>query len=294
VELPVNHAIDLLQVTSPNSADLEGALYTLAFSYYLLKDYEKAVPPFSRYIEGANRNGRKIDPDAMSALGRSLYFLGRQDEALVYLAASGKADSKQKGTDYYYAGYVYFNRGETDKAIDTLGKAVQASPAETEPIELLIEALLRKAKQPGQEGVGSEAVQYAEKLQTIRDDSKTVRLLGRVYLQAGQFNKAVPIFERLIKETPDEKEIFLYYGISLGRSGQRRKAVDVLERASESLQNPTAALAELAYLYEVDGQYSQALRVYEKAYSLSGEKDESIKRNIDRVRAQLQSNQQNQ
>src|ERR1051325_1184269 len=42
VELPLSHAIDLLEVQSPASAEIAGAWYTIGLSHYLANHYDKA------------------------------------------------------------------------------------------------------------------------------------------------------------------------------------------------------------------------------------------------------------
>src|SRR5215510_4925445 len=41
VELPLSHAIDLLEIQTPSSADIAGAWYTIGISHYLQGRYEK-------------------------------------------------------------------------------------------------------------------------------------------------------------------------------------------------------------------------------------------------------------
>jgi tetratricopeptide (TPR) repeat protein len=67
--------------------------------------------------------------------------------------------------------------------------------------------------------------------------------------------------------------------------------MEALEITIQITPDSIPALSELAYVYESDKQYQQALRVYEKAYAASGSNDPSIKQSIDRVRA-LASQQQ--
>jgi tetratricopeptide (TPR) repeat protein len=62
-----------------------------------------------------------------------------------------------------------------------------------------------------------------------------------------------------------------------------RKAMEALEITIQMMPDSTPALSELAYVYESDKQYQQALRIYEKAYAATN--DPSMKANIERVRA---------
>jgi tetratricopeptide (TPR) repeat protein len=59
--------------------------------------------------------------------------------------------------------------------------------------------------------------------------------------------------------------------------------MEALEIAIQLVPDSVPALSELAYIYESDKQYQQALRIYEKAYAITN--DPAIKQSIDRVKA---------
>ena len=62
VELPLSHAIDLLEIQSPSSADIAGAWYTIGISHYLEAHYDKALDPLKRYLDITATAKREIDP----------------------------------------------------------------------------------------------------------------------------------------------------------------------------------------------------------------------------------------
>lgn len=285
VELPLSRAIDLLEIQSPTSPEIAGAWYTIGLSYYLANAYEKAIDPLKRYVELTSKAKREIDPSARIALGRSYFFLERYDEALPLLASSSAAAEKSKegGANFYYLGAIYFKREDDDRAIFALREAVKASPEDVASMDLLAEALMRKARKANSAPAWAEAAETGERLRAVRDDLKTANILGRAYLGAQKFDRAASPLEKLAKASPDNGQAWLYYGIALSRSGQMRKAMEALEIAIQLTPDSVAALSELAYVYETDKQYQQALRIYEKAYAATG--DAAIKESIERVRA---------
>ncbi|MGH9764089.1 MAG: tetratricopeptide repeat protein, partial [Blastocatellia bacterium] len=175
VELPLSRAIELLEVQTPGSADLAGAWYTIGFSHYLLAEYDKAVEPLKKYGELTAKSGKPVDQNARRALGRSYYFLGRNDEAVAILAetstastgfdtaagdkdagkdtgldtdkdkAQAAANLKESAADSYYLGAIYFKQGDNDKAITALQAAVKDRADDIAPVELLTEALMKRA-----------------------------------------------------------------------------------------------------------------------------------------------------
>ena len=288
VKLPLSRAIDLLEVQSADSADIAGAWYTIGISHYLLSEYDKAVDPLKRYLELTAKAKREVDQGARAALGRAYFYLDRYDEALPLLAGGKAAGDKAResgATSAYYLGAIYYKREDDDRAIPALREAASANPSDAAILDLLAESLMRKARNSAAAAavpVWNEAAQVGEKLRAIRDDLKTANILGRAYLGARNFDKAVTPLEKLAKANTDNGQAWLYYGIALSRSGKLRKAMEALEITIQLIPESVPALSELAYVYESDKQYQQALRIYEKAYAATN--DAAIKESIERVK----------
>jgi tetratricopeptide (TPR) repeat protein len=287
VELPLSHAVDLLEVQTPSSPDIAAAFFTIGLSHFLLAEYDKSLDPLKRYIEITAKAKREVDPSARTTLGRAYYFLERYDEALPLLAATRSDNAKEGGANAYLVGLMYFKTEDDDKAIPALREALKANEQDEAALELLAESLMRKARKATvaatANALWNDATAAGEQLKTVRDDPKTANILGRAYLGGRQFEKAVAPLERLTKESPDNGQAWLYYGIALSRSGKTRKAMEALEITIQLVPDSVPALSELAYVYESDKQYQQALRIYEKAYAATN--DPAIKQSIDRVKA---------
>jgi tetratricopeptide (TPR) repeat protein len=287
VALPLAHAVDLLEVQTPASPDIAAAFFTIGISHFLLAEYDKTIEPLKRYIDITARARREVDASARTTLGRAYYFLERYDEALPLLAAGKSDNSKDAGANAYLVGLMHFKKEDDDKAIAALREAVKANEQDEAAWELLAESLMRKARKvtvaASANGLWNDAATAAEQLKGLRDDTKTANILGRAYFGGRQFEKAVAPLERLAKENPDNAQAWLFYGIALSRSGKTRKAMEALEIAIQLAPDSLPGLSELAYVYESDKQYQQALRIYEKAFAASN--DPAMKQNIDRVKA---------
>ena len=286
VELPLSHAIDLLEIQSPSNTDIAGAWYTIGVSYFLSSQYEKAIAPLNRYIEITTKAKREIDPSARTALARSYFFLDRFDEALPLLAA-GSSDktgdkSKEIAANLYYQAVIYFKREDDVRAAAALREAAKANPEDPAALELLTESLMRRARKTNSAAVWNEAAEAGEKLRAVRDDEKTAGIQGRAFLGAKQFDRAVAPLERIARAETSNGQAWLYYGIALSRSGKMRKAMEALEITIQLMPDSIPAMSELGYVYESDKQYQQALRIYEKAYGVSN--DPAMKESMERVR----------
>ena len=289
VELPLSHAIDLLEIQSPSSSDIAGAWFTIGISHYLQAHYDNAIEPLKRYVDIASKAKREVDPSARTALGRSYFFLDRHDEAIPLLAltdersaSAGGDRAKENAANAYYLGAIYFKREDDDRAIVALREALKRNSEDAAAMDLLAESLMRKARKTNSDARWLEAAEIGEKLRAVRDDLKTANILGRAYLGARQFESAATPLEKVAKASPDNGQAWLYYGIALSRSGRMRKAMEALEITVQLMPDSIPALSELGYVYEADKQYQQALRVYEKAYAASG--DASIRASMERVR----------
>ena len=293
VELPLSHAIDLLEIQSPASAEIAGAWYTIGLSHYLASRYDKALEPLKRYIELTSKARRDVDPAARATLGRAYFFLERYDEALPLLGPAAPAKSKEEKSkeekskegvsNAYYLGAIHFKREDDDRAIPALRDAIKANREDAAAMDMLAESLMRKARKSNSAAAWTEAAEVGERLRAIRDDQQTASILGRAYLGTRQFDKAVGPLEKIAKANTDNGQAWLYYGIALSRSGQMRKAMEALEITIQLMPDSIPALSELAYVYESDKQYQQALRIYEKAYAATN--DPAIKASLERVRA---------
>ena len=231
---------------------------------------------------------REVDPSARTALARAYFFLDRYDEALPLLAANsadkpaGADKSKEIAVNYYYQGVILFKREDDLRASAALRESVKADPQDPAAIELLAESLMRRARKTNSAAAWNEAAEVSEQLRTVRDDEKTAGIQGRAFLGAKQFDRAVAPLEKIARADKANGQAWLYYGIALSRSGKMRKAMEALEITIQLMPDSIPAMSELGYVYESDKQYQQALRIYEKAYSVSN--DPAMKESMERVR----------
>ncbi len=122
---------------------------------------------------------------------------------------------------YYGLGLAYHKMGRLDKSIEAFQKAQSLAPKDMDVLrELGIVYFLS--------GRLDQAIETLEAIQPIsrtgagrNDDLLGLYYLGRGYQERGDFAKALPLFLKIQKETPEFVEVYLNLGSVYGRMGQK-------------------------------------------------------------------------
>ena len=103
---------------------------------------------------------------------------------------------------YYFLGVVKFNLGQAEQAIEAATKFLQRNPDDLDGIKLL-------ARITGATQRPAEAIEIITKALAAgaKPDAELLDLLGRVYAQDGQRQKALDTYEQAVKLAPDNPDI---------------------------------------------------------------------------------------
>jgi tetratricopeptide (TPR) repeat protein len=255
--------------------------YYIGLSNYQLKQYDKAIPFLSRYVVLADKTPQKANSIARQALGLSYIFTNRFSEALPILTTAA-AEMKTNATNYYYIGYAQNKLGRNELAIPALNQALAIDPKDADSLTLLAYIYFSQVRQ--NPAAVKSVISTAERLSQVRDDERVWGLLGQAYLIDKQYAKAAPILDKFAKAHSDSAPAWYNLGLALSRSSQWKPAEEALEKATKLAPTNLAAFLELGYVYESDKVYDKALASYQKAYEVSGSRDETAKAGIDRVK----------
>jgi tetratricopeptide (TPR) repeat protein len=110
--------------------------------------------------------------------------------------------------------------------------------------------------------------------------------LGRLYVQQGEFRKAVPVLRRLVDEEPESSEAVLLLAEAYAGAGATAEARRVLEAALAEDPSFLRARLQLAELDEQDGRFADAAGEYLRALEAYPNNAEIIRR---RTRALLRA-----
>jgi tetratricopeptide (TPR) repeat protein len=264
-----------------NEKEQATGYYYVGFAQYQLKQYDKAIPNLARYIALSEKLQQKVDGAARAALGRSYIFTQRFAEAIPLLTTAA-AEMKTNSTNYYYIGFAQQKLGRTDLAINALNQALLIDQKDADALLLLGEIHLSQMR--SNPAAIKQAIGVGERLLVIQDAEPAWRVLGPAYLADKQFAKAAPLLDKYARAHTDSGAAWFNLGLSLSRSSQWKPAAEALEQAVKLAPTNLAAFLELGYVYESDKQNDKALVAYERAYDVSGRKDETARTGIERVK----------
>jgi tetratricopeptide (TPR) repeat protein len=255
--------------------------YYIGMSHYQAKQYDKAIASLARYISLADKAKQKIDTTARAALGRSYIFTNRFADAIPVLTVVA-AEMKTNATNYYYIGFAQNKLGRADQAIAALNQGLSIDPKDVDSLALLADIYFSQVRQ--NPAAAKQLITASERLIAVRDDERAWGLLGQAYLIDKQYAKAAPLLDKFARAHVESGGAWYNLGVALSRSSQWKPAAEALEKTIKLAPTNTAALLELGYVYESDKQYEKALATYQRVYDASGQKDETARAGIDRVK----------
>ena len=255
--------------------------YYIGMSQYQLKQYDKASSTLNRYISFSEKTKQSVNLNARAALGRSYIFTNRFNEAIPVLTVAA-TEMKTNATNYYYIGFAHNKLGHADQAITALNQGLAIDPKDSDSLSLLADIYFSQVRQ--NPAAAKQLISVGERLMAVKNDERSWGLLGQAYLIDKQYAKAAPLLDKFAHAHTDSGGAWYNLGVALSRSSQWKPAAEALEKAISLTPTNNAALLELGYVYESDKQYDKALASYQKVYDASGQRDETARAGIDRVK----------
>jgi tetratricopeptide (TPR) repeat protein len=255
--------------------------YFIGMSYYQTKQYDKAITALARYVSLSDKSQQKVDTTARAALGRCYIFTNRFSDAIPALTTAA-AEMKTNATNYYYIGFAQNKLGHADQAVAALNQSLAIDPKDADSLTLLADIYFSQVRQTP--AAAKQLISVGERLIAVRDDERAWGLLGQAYLIDKQYAKAAPLLDKFARAHVESGGAWYNLGVAFSRSSQWKPAAEALEKTIKLAPTNTAAILELGYVYESDKQYDKALAAYQRVYEASGQRDETARAGIDRVK----------
>ena len=254
--------------------------FPLAFALVTLVGAFTAVPAGAAVGQAPSVAPADATAGYYFLLGRHLEDDGKTDAAIVALKKAIELAPDTAEVRAELAG-IYARHDRAREALDTAEEALKHDPANREANKVLgsVYAALTDQRQPLRPGddpsqYGSRAIVALEK--SRRDagvDLNLELMLGRLYLQAGTFDKAITSLRRVADEAPGYPEGAMLLSVAQDGAGQPGEAIRTLETSLQ--ENPTfyRGQVRLAELYEQQRRFKEAAAAYGRAQSLNGRAD---------------------
>ncbi|MEA2166236.1 MAG: choline-sulfatase [Thermoanaerobaculia bacterium] len=159
---------------------------------------------------------------------------------------------------------AFFVRNQYAQAIPLLNRILSDDPYN-------LDAALHLGTCYEMMGRGGEALAAYEKAQTIAPQSQDVRqYLGLHYARGTEWQRAVPLLEKVVAESPDRIAAAEGLAFLRGRQGRVADQIALLQRVY-TLRTPTASeLIRLGEMSMQSGQTAAAIDAFEKARAAQG------------------------
>jgi tetratricopeptide (TPR) repeat protein len=240
-------------------------------------------------VFGPVANAAQSSPSASSdgpayyfMLGKQLESAGQNDQALAAFTRAIELDPESAELRAELAGY-YARQNNAVDAVRVAEEAVKRDPANAEANRILgtVYASLAEQRIVLRRGddlstYPARAVAALEKAKGDGSDLGLNLLLGRLYLQSGAFDKAVPLLKIVTEARPEMVDAAILLSNAQQGAGQDDDAIqtikDVLAENPESFR----AQLRLAELYEAAEHWTEAADAYAKAQAMNAGRASSL------------------
>ncbi|HXW05897.1 MAG TPA: tetratricopeptide repeat protein [Vicinamibacterales bacterium] len=209
-------------------------------------------------------------------IGRHLEGQGRIDEAI---AAHKKAIELESGSAELRAELagLYARQDRALESLEMAESALERDASNSEANRVLGSIYAAYANERQAIRPGDNPTQYAARaiaaLERAREggggDSGVDLTLGRLYVQTGTFEKAVPILQRLVSAQPGYAEGAFLLALAQEGAGWIPDAISTLERLLAETPSFYRGQARLAELYERERRWVDAADAYARAQALN-------------------------
>jgi tetratricopeptide (TPR) repeat protein len=180
---------------------------------------------------------------------------------------------------------VYARQERNIEAVNTADEALKLDPQNREANRILgtmyaAAAEQRKSLRPGESSqlYGPRAIAALERARQSGSDLSLDLTLGRLYLIAGAYDKAIPLFRGVAVEQPGYPDVALLLASAQEGAGKTDDAIQTLRESIAENPRFVRGLLMLAELSEKQGEWDQAADAYKQAQQASTRADFTTRR----------------
>ena len=234
----------------------------LGRTYMKVKNFQGAIDAYQKALALSPDN-----PAFVGALGRAYLQVDNMDKAEEFYAKLIAKDSLSYD-GHVSLGFIYLKKNDPDRAIYHYEMAVTAQPDDATSLGTLASLYEKK-------GNDDKRIEYLKRAVEVSPENYRFKVqLGSAYMKKKDFANALPVFEELSKQFPDEAAYHQNLGLILSQMPDRRaQAPAELERTLELKGSDPYISGILALVYNDLGQYQKAIASAKRG--LEGNPDQS-------------------
>jgi len=167
-------------------------------------------------------------------------------------------------------GYLRYVLGEINE--EELKAAISPQKIKVDESEVMAERDYNLVLKFSEVGLINRAIKTAEMSLTYKSDIIKARiLLGFLYLQTKESDKAISEFQKALDKDPDSFDAKAGLGMACLYKGEVDYAIDVLTEAAKLNNKSIMVYYELGKAYEMKGEKNNALSMYKKSLQIAEE-----------------------
>ena len=203
--------------------------------------------------------------------GRRHFEQGEWDEALACLQPLVQSWPHRYPDVYNKIGLIYHEKGEPERAVVYLEKALSINPLYTEAALNLVITYNELGRYEEAQACFQRIARAVRRKSGFRDPYIDGRLaneharLADQYYDLGRYKEAILEYRRALALRPRFPDILMRLGMAYRELGQFAQAVRALEKALKINPAYTAARVQLGVTYYMQGFVDMALAEWEKA-----------------------------
>lgn len=203
---------------------------------------------------------------AWFAAGRTLFNFRNFNEAKYALKKAVETDP-QNDQAYYWLGQTYLRLNQYDEAVQSLTRATGLNPENPDAFYNLGMAYEKMENL-------SEAARAYERFVAINPGPAWTGLnqLGSVYMEMGHFEKAIEVFNKVIKNNPRDLKATYNLALAYDNSGNFPQAAELYQKLIELNPNDSTTYLNLLFrLYHKAEDFNQAAQVCQELIQIDPE-----------------------
>ncbi len=218
----------------------------LGRAYTDRKDYERGIAAYQKALELSPDNEALI-----ASIGYNYLNLEDLDNAETYYLMLVEEDTLNYSGNVNLA-FIAQNRDDIHGAIMYYERALKANPKEAKTMGTL-------ASLYGKLGNDEKKYEYLHMaIETAPENHEFKKQLARAYFGEKEYERAIPLYEALVMEFPDDANYHQRLGFSLSQTDRKAEAPAELEKAIELNGGDAFTYAILSKIYNENKMYQKA------------------------------------